>query len=660
MVNLFYVRNYKKSDYQMLADFFNKNRVYQVNNAPLTAQDVELTFKAKEIKRMYLLFEKNKLIGTSGLFNFIYEGIYVNDGIYSGFLLIDSNQRNGQAIKALYETLYHSDEKSIFGTYYAEINLENKASLQLSKLNGYVAFDGSYEDTDHYLLLRSDLSKFSKTFEASGIFRSMYNMETLKKKNMYWNHDKGYVGNIEISKKDITLYLKEQHPWFIKLDFGQIYLIQLNEKYAKLFFSFDDTFIRNATVIVDEKEVYSTQKLNTDIKSNETIIPFSKGGNYKVVLENYDRKSKIAINLTAKPLNYLKISEDKNPIIFNGTFFSSIIFDSSNGDLTYFKGSRKIIVDSFARLKIPKDSVFVIEDKHSNFFSICLHNEFGEIKKNIEVNKDNLVISIDFSSYHDKGMFKFGPKIVHNNYYVESEEGHYQRFDWETNPKESMDFLKSSLFDKTDKKYLLEDGSIEMCVSSDNVSSNQMSYRPLFLADESASIFNYKISVKSLNTTYSSKRDFDLLNFNSQKISISNLRIFETNSSTSFIEHYEGVKKKLPEILCSSSQNNKGTTLIWNGSAKLRSDFLEVYFEIKQLGSIKYYDFCSSNLLRENGPWDEVREEANFVNLTTSRKFSVLADSTDIFFYKKRNKIHFRILIPANRLTQTNKIIEIN
>ncbi|KRL02398.1 hypothetical protein [Liquorilactobacillus capillatus] len=100
------VRQYKKDNLQIIADFLIENSAYQVNESELTSQNIELSFKVKEIERFYLLFHGNKLIGTTRMFNYIYSAKQFQNGIYSGFLLLDPTERNSSAIKVLVDATH--------------------------------------------------------------------------------------------------------------------------------------------------------------------------------------------------------------------------------------------------------------------------------------------------------------------------------------------------------------------------------------------------------------------------------------------------------------------------------------------------------------------------------------------------------------------------
>ncbi|HGD4313549.1 TPA: cylE protein, partial [Streptococcus agalactiae] len=129
-------------DYSEVVHLFNRNHVYQFpDGRPLTVDDLDLTLKVKEVTHLFLLKNHGVLIGTSAFFKFITYGCLDWNSSFSGFLLIDSKSRSGQAITYLYKTILKKITKLKFSNIYTEISNYNKPSLALSKLNGFKEYD---------------------------------------------------------------------------------------------------------------------------------------------------------------------------------------------------------------------------------------------------------------------------------------------------------------------------------------------------------------------------------------------------------------------------------------------------------------------------------------------------------------------------------------
>ena len=151
-------------DYEEIVELYNKNQVYQFSNGvPLSVRDLDLTMKIKEVSNLFLLKDHDKLIGTSAFFKFITHECLDKDSSFSGYLLIDSKNRSGQAISFLYKNILERITQLGFSNLYTEISKYNKPSLSLSKLNGFKEYHETYEDFLHHRSLRSNLPKLMRT-----------------------------------------------------------------------------------------------------------------------------------------------------------------------------------------------------------------------------------------------------------------------------------------------------------------------------------------------------------------------------------------------------------------------------------------------------------------------------------------------------------------
>ncbi|MFV0556424.1 MAG: hypothetical protein ACK5LM_04905 [Lactovum sp.] len=107
-------------------ELFNKNKAYQFQDGNfLRCEDFEMTMAVKEMSHFYVLEKNGKIIGTTAFFKFITFGACSIDESYSGFLLIDAENRNGSAISLLHKEVLLDVVNCDFHTYFTEISRYN-------------------------------------------------------------------------------------------------------------------------------------------------------------------------------------------------------------------------------------------------------------------------------------------------------------------------------------------------------------------------------------------------------------------------------------------------------------------------------------------------------------------------------------------------------
>ncbi|MCS4488517.1 hypothetical protein NXS10_06045 [Streptococcus sp. SQ9-PEA] len=102
------------------------------------------------------------------------------DSRFSVFLLIDLENRGGQAISYLYWTILEQIAQLGFSNLFTEISKYNKPSLSLSRLNSFREYSQTYEDILHCRLLCSNLPKVIKTFYLSDYHGKTYDLSTFE------------------------------------------------------------------------------------------------------------------------------------------------------------------------------------------------------------------------------------------------------------------------------------------------------------------------------------------------------------------------------------------------------------------------------------------------------------------------------------------------
>lgn len=223
-------------DYSEVVHLFNRNHVYQFpDGRPLTVDDLDLTLKVKEVTHLFLLKNHGVLIGTSAFFKFITYGCLDWNSSFSGFLLIDSKSRSGQAITYLYKTILKKITKLKFSNIYTEISNYNKPSLALSKLNGFKEYDKTYEDILHCRSLRSHLPKILNTFRISNYYGKTYDISTFQIMEEIENPlEEETEIRTKVSDEEILFKAEDSAslPYYLKMSLFQMEIAKLDNRYV--------------------------------------------------------------------------------------------------------------------------------------------------------------------------------------------------------------------------------------------------------------------------------------------------------------------------------------------------------------------------------------------------------------------------------------------
>lgn len=634
------VRECTSDDYQTIADFFNNNEAYQVDNYPLTYEDISISFELKEIRHFYGLFLNDKLVGTTALFHFIFEAVHYNDSIFSGFLLIDPSLRDGSAIRNLFLTLQKNSNIVGNKSYFCEINLENKASLQLSKLNGYTLFNKSWEDSCHYILFRSDLSKLKKV---TNQFIGKKNKESYKFKKSYWKNGSYFASFYSNDNDDeVNFGINSDNPWFIKSSRFKIYFknnylhwtFNANSSVKRLLFEFGD-------------ESYSTNDLNSFLKLDNSFksVHVTMFMEQDKIFRHYYLDNKGIYDIDDSVIS-IKLSDLNVP-------FTSININKNNGDIIYKIGDEQVISDVFPRTDSSLKSDVKISFKEDTL-DIFVTNEVSKIKKTVFFK--NNIISNRIKFYCKSTLIsKYGIRILHKNYFLAKDNETSKFYAYQlseninlNNPKENMDFAKMGLFNLKDKYYYLPEYNMRFIVSSTELSSNQMTYRPLIISkfgkgnvDHTSS---YTISFDKLMDFMPLDINDKLKNYNKYKLRIRKiLRRSEKNDLSAFTSTLVNVPREVDYTFSDDVIEVERSSGLYTG----------LYFNFKMQGNIFVKDDLRYLKLFENGEWIEFNNQLMIINESKKNYFKFESLGNRLFIYKKHNTIYMRII---SRNNSKNKI----
>lgn len=621
------VRTATEEDSEQIADFFNRNSAYQVDTEGLSEHDVQLSFDVKEIKKLFLLMNDNKIVGTSGMFDFVFEGTVHPGSTYSGFLLIDPSVRDGTAIRTLYESLQQAltgSEK----TFLAEINVDNKASMQLSRLNGYTLFDESWEDAARYILLRSDLSKIRGAFQRRkrGQIVTGTKIQLLK---AIWVGD-SYVASFQIDGMILTVYINGTFPWKIE---SEDFSFEFNEN--TLSGSYNQTTITDVNAHFENEQ--STAYTNGIVMTKTTDEVISVSFTYNRI-ETVIRMSQNEKRKAGKPV----VLPIDHPVLSKATV------DMSSGDITYWSGDVEFITDLFPRFwSGVSRNVSVKHDGHMIILTVLVDDVI--VKKEVTITDVDLNNRVFFEKGGVNEPIKAGLYPVHDDYYLLDKDV-WRRFISGVFPEENMDFLKADKFDAYPKEYAFPDLDLKISLSSNVPSSNQMRIRPLMLMSD-VSENRYVVHVEKLS--WDNKMSSE--DSNPRKITHLNARSESNNHP-----HVDVTTQYMPVEALDFIEMADGTKKF----KKMPGDYTGVYFDIKSRGETNVYDGWSWSKLLVKHSWFETGNELVIEEVNQNRMLRILAeDGAKIFVYKVQNKLLIKIIFDnsaTDRENLTFKLLEEN
>lgn len=458
-------------DYPEIVNLFNKNKVYQFpDGRPLTTEDFDLTMKVKEVQPFFLLRQNGKLIGTSAFFKFITHECLDTDSSFSGFLLIDSENRGGQAISYLYRTILEQIAQLGFSNLFTEISKYNKPSLSLSRLNGFREYSQTYEDILHCRSLRSNLPKVIKTFCLSDYYGKIYDISTFEiLEEVEEIAKQETLIRIQISDEELVFKIQDQAdlPYFLKMDLFQLAIVKENNRYylEANFFSND---IEKIQAKIGNRFVNLTSKRCRCVLGKHQI-------SYRVQASIITKHGTIAVQLERHSHQKKGVTQ-----LLKHSFQGYQLKVSPEGDLLFYKGQRVIFADTFIMFSKPLESTYKIIEKRDGF-DIIWSYKGARICKKIRIDGHQMTCSYLCNNKVEAmlpALLKQGFRIFcqeqllkDGNRYMANRPGYY--------PLEHDDFLRASQFVKEVFEYDIPSENCHIRYQPLAKASNQMQFRPL-------------------------------------------------------------------------------------------------------------------------------------------------------------------------------------
>ncbi|MGY3713639.1 MULTISPECIES: GNAT family N-acetyltransferase [Lactococcus] len=631
------IRELKEEDVPKVVDLFNRNKVYQFKNGELlTAEDFHLTKSIKEITHFYILEKNNKIVGTTAFFKFITFGALPEPETYSGFLLIDSEYRTGTAISLLHKEVLLEIINSGFHTHYTEISKYNRASLNLSKRNGFSKFEDSYEDIYHCYLLRSSLPKVLKAFKFTGDLSNKYDINTFRIIEEKSNKNiTTFLTEISKEKMNYRCFSKAKYPFDIKLELFRLYIFKENDKYYLQcdFYSENMYFVK--AKINNLKYTKLTRKRNKKEIKNIT-------GDIFVQSEVFADIGKIKIQLHYKEQNDLK-----KPIKLNKKVFSyKLMVNPDNGSLYITNNSGEVILeDTFLQFSLPQDVIFLV-DEYKNRININCIGENINIQKIVELSPNNINNKYQFIEIpkRDYGKFvKFGLRFWKQDYLI-LEGNHYVPYVPGYFPNEQDDFLRAEEFKKKKFCYIINSEQLKLTYNCSSNSSNQMQYRPLSYM-ELTSIedmqLNYSIHLERLSI------HDDILCLNELEIIEVNWKNFREFSAHTAMQ-MNSVKHHITQVrspLFYQINKTKGEIYIGDNKAT-QYRYKELEFSWACSGRVQAWKYDNFYMYENKGPVWEMMNNLLVYDVSKHVYFLISVEEGSIYSFKENNRMVIRCVIP--------------
>lgn len=477
-------------DYPEIVNLFNKNKVYQFpDGKSLSAEDFDLTMKVKEVQPFYLLRQNGKLIGTSAFFKFITHECLDTDSSFSGFLLIDSENRGGQAISCLYRTILEQIAQLGFSNLFTEISKYNKPSLSLSRLNGFREYSQTYEDILHCRSLRSNLPKVIKTFCLSDYYGKEYDLSTFEiLEEIEDSTRKETFIRTQVSKEKLSFKVQDEAtlPYFLKMALFQLEIVQESGRF----------YLQADSLSEDiEKIQVKIGKRLARLDHKHKRLSLGLASRYFVQANIVTKQGTIAVQLE----RCRNQSVEKNHLL-KQNFSGYRLKVSHEGSLLFCKGERVVFEDTFIMFSKPLTSTLKVKEK-PNHLEIIWSYMKARIKKTISFSEDTMICRYDCNATAKDMM----PKLVKQGFRIFNQEHLIEeQMTYKANrpgyyPQEHDDFLRAEVFvgESFDYEIPIEDCHVNY--SPLGKASNQMQFRPLSICspDEFAGS-SYQITFSDL------------------------------------------------------------------------------------------------------------------------------------------------------------------
>lgn len=639
-------------DYGEVVSLFNKNQVYQFSDGlPLTVQDLDLTMKIKEVTNLFLLKENNRIIGTSGFFKFITHECLNQDSSFSGYLLIDSDNRSGKAITYLYKSILERITELGFSNLYTEISKYNKPSLSLSKLNGFKEYHGTYEDMLHYRSLRSNLPKIMKTFRTSDYHGKDYDLSTFQiLEELEDTAKKETRIRTIISEEEIFFKVQDNAnlPYSLKMDLFQIEIVEKDGHHTLQvkFLSDDVKQVRvkigkfRFGILTKKKSSIQLGKVNNKSYIQASVV--TGDGNIEVQLEKRN------------------VDDSDEEISLTQTFQGYDLSVSSDGSLIFGSKGQKIFEDSFLIFSRPSESrILVKEEKDQIKIRLLYRGAF--IQKEIKfVSGEKVSCSYHYNTKAQKlfpNIIKQGFKI-HCQEYLIKDEDNYLPYIPGNYPIEHDDFAREEDFNKKIFSYYIPDERKEIHYTPIGKASNQMQFRPLsILEKDDLNSLTYQFSIShvcfekdSIGLNHDLHEDpIYQVTTNDLLKQVHNIRIEE--------EHNYGLKrsityrKKYPtdNLILSFNQ-----IVIPDRKFLEDSDLYSISFDYKVQGAIEQVRSTGRIAYNNKSYIFENKRRLLLYDKKQDRYLEFIAEDGTFYSYKENNKLKIRCIFTTKSSHTSN------
>lgn len=655
-VNKLKISEASARDYTDVVQLFNKNQVYQFSNGiPLTEEDLEITMKIKEVSNLFLLRNHDSVIGTTAFFKFITHGCLNWKSSYSGFLLIDSENRNGQAITFLYKEILDKITKLGVVNFYTEISKYNKVSLSLSKLNGFKENSETYEDILHCRSLKSNLPKVLGTFRLSNYYGKEYDLSTFQILEEVENPSNGITEmRIKVSEEEILFKMEDiaNLPYFLKMELFQIEILEERGNYF-----LKVNFLSNDLEKVCAK--VGKYKFVTLTRNKPSIALSKRSKVHSIQASLITKYGNIDVQLERR------LSKNKNQEIFlNRKFQGYDLSISPNGSLCFRKKERFVFEDSFLLCSLPEESIFKVKEDE-NCVYVKLTYRGATIQKKIQFNDNETIKCFYHFNRKAKELFPNLLKQVFKIYpqeYLIKEGMYYRAYIPGVYPVELDDFIRSDDFEeKTFTFYVPSEGK-KIQYYPPGKASNQMQFRPLSIIENgSLKRIAYQFTISDTPFT---KENIKLYGDWEKKASY-----LETNNN--MLENLQNIhveeeknygtkrllanRKNYPHAIPFLSYNQ---IVLPVHSIPIDSDFFSISFDYKIRGKIEQIRYG------ERIPYDnksyilENMQEILLYDVNQDRYLQFFANNGVFYSYRENNKLKIRCIFTSEANHEINMKIK--
>ena len=645
--NIYKVRELHREDIPDVVQLFNKNKVYQfLDNIPLSEKDFIETMKVKEVSHFFILEKFGQIIGTTAFFKFISFGSIDDCYTYSGYLLIDSAHRTGAAIHFFQKKVLMATSKLGFRLHFTEISRYNKASLTLSKHNGFTLFKESYEDIYHCYLLRSVLPKILKAFTLKGKIINEYDMNTFK---VIQQRDRGEYTEIStnISNEDIVfkVFPAGQSPFDIHFSFIRVYIFK---KDNRLFF---------------KSKFYSDEVLQIELTTDEKAMGMISRENPQIELFSSSNEIFCTANITTTKgnilanLHYSNMESRSKLVPVHQTFLSyHLEINLEDGDLYIIEkdGDRVLIEDPFLQFSKPVNTKFYSEEYPGKIIIKCIGSGV-DIEKILLLDGSSINVQYIFKDINvsKKIYAKYGLKFRSQNYLIK-EKGKYRAYIPGIFPDESDDFVRENQIRNKEFQYHFPKEKLQLSYQTNNRGSNQVQFRPLvtILLQESKNNIHYSLhfrqmDIEHLNLSKIPELLLKKVNFSGHLLK--NIKCYGQTMNSSIRYDVHETKNKMNYVL-----NQNAESLMLQNFSNNSSAYTIFEFDYVCASKVQFFKYGESYLYSNKGPTWEIDEELLIFEEANSQYTSFKIFKGSIYSYKENNKLKIRCVIPNQESVSQN------